>query len=54
MTMTTPRWLGRREGGNLRGWVISLITVLIAATLIVAIAELEHRLTLAVAEQSDG
>ncbi len=54
MAMTTPRWLGRREGGNLRGWVISLITVLIAAMLIVAIAELEHRPMPAVAEQSDG
>jgi hypothetical protein len=36
--MPAPIWFDRVRAGNLRGWVISLITVLVAALLIAAIA----------------
>lgn len=42
MTMSDQKWLGR-EGGNWRGWVISLLTVLVAALLVAAIAEVSQR-----------
>ena len=39
MSMPAPKWRGRADDGTLRGWVISLVTVLVAAMLIAAIAE---------------
>ncbi|WP_428667579.1 hypothetical protein [Reyranella sp.] len=39
MSMPAPKWLGRADDGNLRGWLFSLFSILIAALLIVAIAE---------------
>lgn len=39
MSMPAPKWLGRADDGTLRGWLISLITVLVSALLIAAIAE---------------
>lgn len=35
--MPTPGWFGRREGSNLRGWVISVLAILIATLVIAAI-----------------
>lgn len=39
MAMPAPNRLDRQHAGNLRGWVISLITILVAVLLIAAIAE---------------
>ncbi len=39
MSMPAPERLGRADDGNLRGWVISLVTILVAALLITAIAQ---------------
>lgn len=39
MTMPVPKWLGREDDSNLRSWAISLLTILVAALLIAAIAE---------------
>lgn len=39
MAMPALKWLARADDGNLRGWSISLLTILIAALLIAVIAE---------------
>jgi hypothetical protein len=44
----------RREGSNLRGWLISLVAVLIAALMIVAIAEEGRRLSPAPMEDQEN
>ncbi len=48
--MPAPRWFGR---DNLRGWMISLISVLIAALLIAGIAALGPSPMLAATDQSN-
>ena len=51
--MPARKWFDRREERNLRGWTISLLTVLVAALLIAAIAEWPHRPTPATATATE-
>jgi hypothetical protein len=40
--MPSPGWLGWRENGNQRGWVISVLVILIAVIAIAAIEKWAH------------